>query len=149
MKIVATNRKARHDYEIHDKFIAGIALTGGEVKSVKAGHVDLKGSYVSFSPDKAELREAHITPYKFSSVEDEDPARPRQLLLHKHELETLDQKTHAEHLTVVPLAMGVQNGLVKLEIALARGKKDHDKREAKRKRDMNRDAQIERSQLNK
>ena len=150
MKIVASNRKARHDYEIQQRFIAGISLTGGEVKSVKAGHVDLKGSYVSFSPDKAELRDAHINPYKFSSSEvDQNPTRPRQLLLHKHELATLDQKTHAEHLTVVPLAMGIQNGLVKIEIALARGKKAHDKREAKRKRDMAREAEIERSQLKK
>lgn len=149
MKIVASNRRARHDYEIHEKFIAGISLTGGEVKSVKAGHVDLKGSYVSFSPDRAELRDAHINPYKFSSGTEQDPDRPRQLLLHKHELKVLDQKTHAEHLTVVPLAIGIQKGLVKVEIALARGKKAHDKREAKRKQDMKREAEIERSQLKK
>ncbi len=144
MKIVASNRRARHDYDIREKFIAGISLTGGEVKSTKAGHIDLKGSYVTFSPTKATLVNAHITPYKFSSAEtDHDPTRPRQLLLHKKELAQLQVKHESEHLTVVPLAVGIEKGLVKIEIALAKGKKAYDKREAKRKKSMARDAEIE------
>ncbi len=150
MKIVATNRRARHDYEIKDRFIAGISLTGGEVKSVKAGHIDLKGSYVSFSPTKAELVSAHITPYKFSASESEhDPNRSRRLLLHKKDLSQLFEKSHAEHLTVVPLAIGIERGLVKVEIALARGKKAYDKRQAKQKRAMARDAEIESQKFKK
>jgi SsrA-binding protein len=144
MKIIATNRRARHDYELKDKFEAGLVLTGAEVKSIKAGHIDLKGSYISIRNNEAYLVKAHVSPYKqASNIADYDPEAERKLLLHKKELLKIIESGTAEHLSVVPTAVGLVRGRVKLEIALARGKKLYDKRETKKRQSMLRDARLD------
>jgi SsrA-binding protein len=144
MKILATNRRARHDYELKEKFEAGLVLTGAEVKSVKAGHVDLKGSYISFKGDEAYLVAAHISPYKQAhNIDQYNPTADRKLLLHRKELEKLIEDAQSQHLAVVPTAIGLVRGRIKLEIALARGKKLYDKREVKKRKSMLKDAQLD------
>ncbi len=144
MKILATNRRARHDYELKDKFEAGLVLSGSEVKSVKAGHIDLKASYISFKSGEAYLVGAHISPYKQSANKDSyDPTADRKLLLHRREIERLIEDARSQHLSVVPTAIGIVRSRVKLEIALARGKKLHDKRESKKRQTMLKDARLD------
>ena len=144
MKIIAKNRRVRHDYELLDRFEAGLVLTGGEVKSIKAGHVDLKGSYVSIKGGEAYLESAHISPYKqAANPESYNPTAERKLLLHAKEIARLTADAKSQHLTVVPTAIGLVRGRVKLEIALARGKKLYDKREVKKRQAMLRDARLE------
>ncbi len=144
MKILASNRRARHDYELKEKFEAGLVLSGAEVKSVKAGHIDLKGSYISFKSNEAYLIGAHISPYKQAhNIEHYDPTTERKLLLHRKEIEKLIEDTQSQHLAVVPTAIGLVRGRIKLEIALARGKKLYDKRETKKRKSMLKDAQLD------
>lgn len=143
MKIISTNRRAKYDYELKEKFIAGLVLTGAEVKSIKSGHVDLKGSYISFRSGEAYLVGAHVSPYMQDSLKaDYNPTADRKLLLHKKELDRLVEDSKTQNLTVVPTAIGLSRGLVKLEIALARGKKLYDKRETKKRKDMLKDARL-------
>lgn len=127
--IVAQNKKARHDYEILDTLETGIVLKGSEVKSIRAGEVNLKESYVRLQNQELYLIGAHISPYKFSPVESHKPTRDRKLLAHKKEILRLDLQADKKGLTLVPLKIYFKNGRCKLEIGVGRGKKLHDKRE--------------------
>lgn len=133
---LAENRRARFDYEILDTFEAGIELLGHEVKSAKRGSCHLKGSFVHFRTGEAWLTNAYIAPYeKASNLGAYDPARPRRLLLHRRDLNRLVGKASAERLTIIPLQLSVRRGLVKVDIALARGKRTFEKRETIKRRE--------------
>ena len=139
-KLIASNKKAYHDYFILQKFEAGIALTGTEVKSLREGQANLKDSYVNFSSGEAFLFGAHISPYKHGNRENHDPERTRKLLLHRNEIEKLRTQVVEKGLTVVPLRLYFKGGKVKAEIAVVRGKKLYDKRAAEKKRELDREA---------
>jgi len=141
MKILAKNKKAYFDYEILEKFEAGIALTGAEVKSVKAGKMSLSESFARIISGEAWLLNAYINPYPFADNRDYDPQRSRKLLLHKNELLKLTQQTKEKKLTIVPVSCYTKGRQIKLEIALARGKKKHDKREAKKRKALEREVE--------
>lgn len=136
IKIISENRKARFDYTIVETFEAGMVLTGSEVKSLRAGQAQLKDSYVSFIGNEAFLQNAHISEYKNSSYNNHAPERLRKLLLSRHELEEIYGALREKGLTCVPLKMYFKKGRAKLEVALVKGKKLHDKREAIKKRDV-------------
>ncbi len=137
---LADNRKALHDYEIQEKFQAGLVLTGQEVKSVKNGHLSLKGAFVTFHNGDAYLTNAHISKYKQAgNLKDYDPTHSRRLLLRKKEIRYLQGKSAEKGLTIVPLSVYTKSRFVKMEIAVARGKKDYDKRETLKKRDTERE----------
>ena len=127
-KLITMNRKARHDYEIEDSFEAGLALVGTEVKSCRAGKANLVDSYAIVRDGEAWLLQAHIAPYSHGNRANHDPMRPRKLLLHRNEIERLAAKISQEGKTLVPLRLYFHHGLAKAEIAVARGKKIHDKR---------------------
>jgi SsrA-binding protein len=128
MKIVAKNKRGTFDYAIDQRIVAGLVLSGPEVKSAKNGEISLKGSYVSIRGGEAYLVNAHIRKYANSSaVGDYDPTRPRKLLVHKKQLDEMINAKHA-NVQAVPLAVGVSRGLVKLEIGLGRGQRKYDKR---------------------
>ncbi|MFH1284338.1 MAG: SsrA-binding protein SmpB [Candidatus Peregrinibacteria bacterium] len=133
-KLLAKNRKAYHDFEILEKYEAGIVLNGDEVKSVKAGQANLKGSFVGIVNDEAYLNSAHVSRYKFSSNSDYDPVRKRKLLLHKKEVLAIEQKISQKGVTAIPLELHAKKGRVKAIIGICRGKKLHDKRETLRAR---------------
>ncbi len=133
------NRRASYDYQILEKFEAGIVLTGSEVKSVRNGHLKLEESFVRLKDHEAWLFNAHIHPYSFAFTKDEDPCRPRKLLLHKNQLLKLKQATEQKSLTIVPLSCYTRHNKIKLEIALAKGKKKYEKREAIKKKDIRRE----------
>lgn len=139
-----TNRKAYFNYEILEKFEAGLKLLGPEVKSVKAGHFSLQGAYVRLQDQEAWLIQATIAPYQPKNIRFAyDPGRPRKLLLSKKELQYLQGKSREQGLTVVPLKVYNKRGQIKLEIALARGKGKADKREVLKKRATEREIQRE------
>ncbi len=138
-KVLATNRKARFEYFLFELFEAGLALQGTEIKSVRAGQVSLAEAYVQVDGNNAFLMEAHIAPYEQASRYNHDPRRPRRLLLHKRELRQLWNSVRQKGMTIVPTRVYLKDGRAKLEIALARGKKLHDKREAIAKRDEERE----------
>lgn len=139
MPSLARNKRAFHDYDLFEKVEAGIELTGAEVKSAKAGQVSLKGAYVAVRGGETWLLGAHISSYKPAGTSKAyDPARTRRLLLKKSELRTLIGKTQSG-LTIVPLSLYTKRGLVKVEIALARGRKQFEKRDAIRKREIRRE----------
>ncbi|WP_369601269.1 SsrA-binding protein SmpB [Hahella sp. SMD15-11] len=148
---IALNKKARHEFEILEKFEAGMVLTGWEVKSLRAGKCQLVDSYVLLKDGEAWLLGAHITPLKEVSTHVvADPTRTRKLLLHKREIERLMGKVAQQGLTVVPLALYWKNNRVKCEIALVRGKKEYDKRATEKERDWNRQkARLVREYANK
>lgn len=137
------NRKATFDYDITDRFEAGIALTGAEVKSLKDGHGKLEGSFVRLIGGEAFLINAEIYPYAFARAGNYDPKRTRKLLLHKKEIISLASKMEGGHLTLVPLAWYTTGHRLKLEIGLARGKKQYEKREKKRKEEQKRELERE------
>jgi SsrA-binding protein len=139
LKVVAVNRKASHDYELVERFEAGLALVGTEVKSAREGKVNLKDSYAAPRDGELFLLQAHITPYSHGSHENHEALRPRKLLLHKRELKRLIGKVTERGFTLVPTRMYFKNGRLKVEIALARGKRQHDRRAAARERDVQRD----------
>ena len=141
MKIV--NRKAFFDYEIVDRFEAGIHLLGSEVKSLKGCHAKLDGSYVKVIASEIYLVGAQIFPYIYARPEGYDPARTRKLLLHKKEIVSLKSKLDGANLTLVPISWYTKGPLVKLEVGLARGKKQYEKREAKKREDMKRELETE------
>lgn len=141
MKIV--NRKATFDYTILDRFEAGIHLTGGEVKSIKGGHASLEGSFVRLMGSEAYLVNAQIFPYIYARPEGYDPKRTRKLLLHKKEIVSLKSKIEGSNLTLVPLSWYTRGPHIKLEIGLARGKKQYEKREAKKRADVRRELEQE------
>lgn len=137
-KVVATNRKAYHDYFLYDTHEAGIALTGTEIKSVRAGRVNLRDSYVQIRNGEAWLMNVHIAPYAQGSRENPDPRRARKLLLHRREIARLQSAVQEKGFTIVPLRLYLRNNRAKVEIALARGKKLYDKREALAKKEAQR-----------
>ena len=139
-KTVAQNRKARHDYFIIDAFECGIVLTGTEIKSVRAGNLNLKDSYASLEGGELWLIGMHISPYDKGTYYNHEPERNRKLLLHRHELIRLRGKIREKGLTLVPLSVYIKDGRrAKVELALARGKTAHDKRDAIADRDAKRD----------
>lgn len=139
-RVIARNRKARHEYHLTEHTEAGIVLTGTEVKSVRAGKVQLKDGFVEFRNGEAYLCSVHVSPYSHGNRENHDPERPRKLLLRRREIDKLFGRTQAKGFTVVPLAMYVKGHLVKVEIALAQGKKLYDKRQTAREQEMDREA---------
>jgi len=139
-KLIASNKKAFHDYFVLDKFEAGLALMGTEVKSLRDGNANLKDSYVIFKKGEAYLFAAHISPYSHGNLENHEPERPRKLLLHRKEIEKLDTQVTQKGLTVVPLRLYFKNGRVKVEIAVVRGKKLYDKRETEKRKEADREA---------
>lgn len=140
MATLATNKKARFDYEILETYEAGVVLSGQEVKSVKNGHVNLNAAYVTFHNTNASLLNAHITKYPFAGeLPDYDPTQSRRLLLKKREIEYLRGKIQEKGLTIVPLSVYTSGHLIKVQIGLARGKQLHDKRETEKKRDLDRE----------
>lgn len=143
VKVVATNRTATHDYAIDERFEAGIALLGTEVKSIRDGGASLREGYVQVRGSEVFLVNTHIAPYDPAGRSGHDPLRPRKLLLHKKEIDRLTQRTQERGWTIVPLKFYLKNGRVKIEIALARGKRQFDKRDAIAKRDAQR--QIDRA----
>ncbi|NLW23248.1 MAG: SsrA-binding protein SmpB [Tissierellia bacterium] len=138
VKIVSTNRKARHEYFIEDTIEAGIVLTGTEVKSIRQGKVNIKESYASVENGEVFIHNMHISPYEQGNIYNVDPIRKRKLLLHKREIRKLDAQIAQKGYTLVPLSVYIKNGLVKGELAIAKGKKLYDKREAIAKRDAER-----------
>jgi SsrA-binding protein len=139
-KVVAQNRKARHDYFILDTLECGIVLTGTEIKSVRAGNLNLKDSYASVENNELWLIGAHISPYEKGSYYNHDPERNRKLLLNRHELIRLHGKTREKGLTLVPLCVYLKDGRrAKVELAVAKGKTSYDKRDAIAERDAKRD----------
>ncbi|MDD5396849.1 MAG: SsrA-binding protein SmpB [Candidatus Moranbacteria bacterium] len=129
MPTIATNKRAHFDYELHDKYEAGLMLTGAEVKSIKTGHISLKGSFVTIHENELYLTNANISRYPFSDPKIAyDPTRSRKLLVKKSEIKSLIGKLHVKGLTLVPLRVYTKRRLVKLEFAVAKGKKAFDKR---------------------
>ena len=138
-KTIADNRKARHDYELYDRYEAGLELKGTEIKSIRRGKVQLKDSYISFYNNEAYIKGMHISPYEFGNIFNHDETRDRKLLLHKKEIRKLYQDTRTKGYTVVPVRLYLSKGLAKLEIALAKGKNLHDKRESQKAKDAKRE----------
>ena len=134
VKVVARNRKARHDYEILDTFECGIVLQGSEVKSLRDAQIELKDAYADLRDGEVWLERAHIAPYGFAAGGGHDPERSRKLLLHRREIERLIGKINEEGLTLVPLQVYFKNGKAKVEIALAKGRRTYDKRQKIRER---------------
>ncbi len=130
IKTVVTNRKARHNYHIHDSMEAGIVLTGSEIKSIRAGKVSLGDAYVRPEGKELWLLNAHIARYDASSYMSHEPTRPRKLLLHRKEITSLTSAVAKKGLTLVPLRLYIKGGIAKLEVALGKGKKLYDKRES-------------------
>ena len=143
MKVIATNKKARFDYEILETFEAGIVLTGPEVKSVKLGHISIKESYATVRSEEVFLTNAHISPYKQAASIEQEPTRSRKLLLKKSEIKSLIGKAQTQGLTLIPIQVYLKRGFVKVEIGLGRGKKKHDKRESIKKKDVKREVERE------
>ena len=138
-KIVSSNKKARHDFFIIEVYEAGLALTGTEIKSVRAGEVNLKDSFAKVKDGEVFVYNMHISPYAQGNRYNQDPMRPKKLLLHKKEIRKLDQAVSQEGLTLIPLEVYLLKGRAKLALAVAKGKKLYDKREDIAKRDAKRD----------
>ena len=139
-KLIASNKKALHEYFVLQKLEAGLELTGTEVKSLRDGKANLKDSYVAFEHGQAYLLGAHISPYSHGNIQNHDPERKRRLLLHKREIEKLHEQVQEKGLTVVPLRLYFKSSRVKTEIAVVRGKKLYDKRETEKRRELEREA---------
>ncbi|MBU0528761.1 SsrA-binding protein SmpB [bacterium] len=142
-KIIATNRKAYHEFFILDKFEAGIELLGSEVKSLREGSGNLKEGYVVIRDGNAVLIGVHISPYSHTGFQGHDPLRDRQLLLNKKEIIKLVKKVSEKGLTLIPLRLYFKNGWVKVEIGLAKGKHHYDKKDSIKKRDIKRETDRE------
>jgi len=138
-KVVASNRKAYHDYFLEDTYEAGIVLTGTEIKSVRAGRVNLRDGFVQIRQGEAWLVNVHISPYDFGNRENHEPRRDRKLLLHRQEIRKLQSKVSERGWTIVPLKMYLKDGRAKVEIALVRGKRRYDKKDAIAERDADRE----------
>jgi SsrA-binding protein len=140
-KIICVNRRARFDYTISETIEAGLVLQGTEVKSLRDGRADLKDAYADIQEDEVFLLHAHIDQYEQANRFNHDPVRPRKLLLHKHEIRRLISKTQEKGLTLIPTRMYFTHGKAKVEIGLAKGKKQYDKREDVKRRSAERDIQ--------
>jgi SsrA-binding protein len=143
IKIIARNRKAHHDYHILDTYEAGIVLRGSEIKSIRAGQISIKEAFVRIDADRQEawLENAHIAPYDPASRLNHEPLRPRKLLLHRREIGKLWDNVRRKSMTIIPLRVYLKNGRAKVEIALARGKRQYDKRAAIKARETEREIQ--------
>jgi SsrA-binding protein len=139
VKVVATNRKARHEYFLLETFEAGMELKGTEIKSIRAGQISLAEAYVQVDGQQAWLLEAHVAPYEQASHFNHEPRRPRRLLLHRSEIRQLWDAVRQKGVTIVPLRVYLKDGRAKLEIALAKGKKLYDKRASIAERDAKRE----------
>lgn len=139
IKVVATNRKAKFEYHLLETFEAGISLKGSEIKSIRAGQMSIKEAYVRVTENEAWLMEAYIAPYTEANRFNHEPRRPRQLLLHKREIRNMRKTAQQKGLTVIATKVYLKGGRAKVEIALARGKKMHDKRQAIKQRDTERE----------
>ena len=138
-KVLATNRKAYHDYFVEEAYEAGIALTGTEIKSVRAGAVNLRDAYATVREGELLLHNVHISPYEQGNRFNVDPYRTRKLLMHRKEINRLMGRVKEKGLTLVPLKMYLKKNRAKIEIALVKGKREYDKRESISKRDANRE----------
>jgi SsrA-binding protein len=143
IKILSDNRSAGHDYHLSDRYEAGLVLTGTEVKAAKTGKIQLKESYAEVSEDEAWLINAHISEYSHGNLMNHVPVRKRKLLLHRSEIEKLRVETREKGLTIVPTKLYLKAGKIKVEIAVGKGKKFHDKREAVKAREMKAEAKAE------
>jgi SsrA-binding protein len=141
MKPLVVNRRARFEYELLERFVAGLALTGSEVKSIRDGRANLQDGHVEFHSGEAYLVGVHISPYPNAGYANHEPLRRRKLLLHRREIRRLASKVVEKGLAVIPLSIGLGGNWLKVELALARGKKLHDKRETLRQRTMDREAE--------
>ena len=139
IKVVATNRKASHEYFLLEHFEAGLVLQGTEIKSIRAGQISLAEAYVRVDGREAWLMDAHIAPYDHAGRFNHEPRRPRKLLLHRSEVRQLWENVRQKGVTIVPLRVYIKEGRAKVEIAIAKGKKLYDKRQAIAKRDSDRD----------
>ncbi len=140
IKILSDNRSAGHNYQLSDRFEAGLVLTGTEVKAAKDGKIQLKESFAEVSGSEAWLVNAHIGQYSHGNIMNHEPTRRRKLLLHRKEIDKLLGQTREKGLTLVPTKLYLKNGLIKLEFAVGRGKKLHDKRESERAKEMDAEA---------
>jgi SsrA-binding protein len=145
VKVVATNRKAGFEYFLFERFEAGMALKGSEIKSIRSGQISLAESYIRVDENQAWLIEAHIAPYLQANRFNHDPKRPRRLLLHRKQIREMWDAVRQKGVTIVPIRVYLKNGRAKLEIAIAKGKKLHDKREAIARRDAEREMEREAS----
>lgn len=143
VKIIATNRKAGFEYFLLDRFEAGLSLQGSEIKSIRAGQISITESFIEVNKSDAWLIEAHISPYEQANRFNHDPKRARRLLLHKKEIRELWEAVRQKGVTVVPTRLYLKNGRAKIEIAIAKGKKLHDKRAIIAERDAERDSDRE------
>jgi len=141
VKVVATNRKAAHNYHLGERYEAGLILTGTEIKSIRAGRVNLGDGYVQPQDGELWLLNVHIAPYDPAGRQGHAPRRPRKLLLHRREINRLVSRVQERGYTIVPLRLYLKNGRAKVEIALARGKRKYDKRQAIAKRDAQREVE--------
>ena len=139
IKVVATNKKARFEYFIEETFEAGLALKGTEIKSIRMGQISLQEAYVRTDGQQAWLVGAHVAPYEHASASQHDPSRERKLLLHKREIKTLWDAVRIKGMTIVPIKVYLKAGKAKLEIGIAKGKKQYDKRESIKERDIARE----------
>lgn len=140
IKILSDNRSAGHNFQLFERYEAGIVLTGTEVKSAKAGKIQLKESYAEINENEAWLLNAHISEYSHGNIMNHAPIRRRKLLLHRNEIDKLHAETRERGLTLVPTKLYLKSGHIKVEIAVAKGKKFHDKREATKAREMQAEA---------
>ena len=148
-KLLASNRAAYHEYHILEKFEAGIALTGTEVKSVLDGRIQLKEGYVAVRDGEAWLLNAHISPYAHGNRENHEPLRTRKLLLHRKEIEQLGEATVKQGMTLVATRVYLKHRRIKIEVAIARGKKMYDKRETEMRRTIDRETQAQLKERNR
>lgn len=135
IKELGVNRQASHNYHLLERFEAGLVLTGTEVKSVRGGRLNLRDSYAALKGSEAWLLNCHISPYTHGNIQNHDPLRERKLLLHREEIRRLIGKVRERGFTLVPLRIYLKKGRIKIEIALAKGKREYDKREAIRRRE--------------
>ncbi len=139
VKTIATNRKARHDYFIEETYEAGLVLTGSEIKSIRAGHVNLRDSFAVVKEGELWLMNAHIAPYDPATYANHEPRRSRKLLMHRREINRIAGKLQEKGFTLVPLRLYLKNNLAKVELGLGRGKKQYDKRAALREKETRRE----------
>jgi SsrA-binding protein len=143
IKILSDNRSAGHNFHLMDRYEAGMVLTGTEVKAAKSGKIQLKESYAEVSDGEAWLMNAHISEYSHGNIMNHAPVRKRKLLLHRSEIDKLQVETREKGLTLVPTRLYLKGGRIKVEIAVAKGKKFHDKREAAKAKEMQSEARAE------
>ena len=139
IKEIASNRKAFHDYFVLERFEAGIELFGTEVKSIRAGQVNLKDSYCTIREGELFVRGMHVSPYEKGNIFNRDPMRPKRLLMHKREIMKLNARVMQDGVALIPLSLYFKDGRVKLELGLCKGKKLHDKRDSEAERQAKRD----------